>query len=410
LVVKQAEGKKVQEEWATRRDLVILGTPFLGALPCYRLAAKDALRSDFRHDQGSGFSSFAACGEDNIGERTVAAFLREVEDRGTMTRTCVPQPSRGVTAAANRYAPLIKGCSVALIVVSLVLMLRRLPVGPVIENLQGWIASLGVWGALVFALLYVAASLLLMPASALTLAAGAVFGLALGTLVVSLASTTAAGLAFLIARYFARQRIARQIRHYPRFDAIDRAIREGGWKIVALLRLSPAVPFTLQNYLYGLTGIRFWPYLLTSWLAMLPGTFLYIYLGHLGRAGVEAASGERSRTPAEWVMLGVGLLATVTVTVYITRLARQALRQRAGSVAEAPAESAAAQGWPWGATVFAAVALALLAAAVFVSLWPKPLATKEESKRTCFVGRICNPSKKRDGLQIRPTKDLLGDC
>ena len=113
---------------------------------------------------------------------------------------------------------------------------------------------------------------------------------------------------------------SREIQLYPRFEAIDRAVREGGWKIVALLRLSPAVPFTLQNYLYGLTGIRFWPYLLTSWLAMLPGTFLYIYLGHLGRAGVEAASGERSRTPAEWAMMIVGLLATVAATVYITRL------------------------------------------------------------------------------------------
>ena len=240
-----------------------------------------------------------------------------------MPGTHPPESPRGVTAAANRYAPLIKGCSVVLIVVSLALMSRRVPVASALDALQGWIAGLGVWGALVFGLIYVAASLLLVPGSALTLAAGALFGLALGTLVVSLASTMTAGLAFLIARYFARERIAREIQLYPRFEAIDRAVGEGGWKIVALLRLSPAVPFTLQNYLYGLTGIRFWPYLLTSWLAMLPGTFLYIYLGHLGRAGVEAASGERSRTPAEWAMMIVGLLATVAATVYITRLARE---------------------------------------------------------------------------------------
>lgn len=306
----------------------------------------------------------------------VATFLREVEGRGTMTRTHAPQPSRGMAAAANRYAPLIKGCSVVLIVVSFALMLRRLPVAPVLDKLEGWIAGLGIWGVLVFALLYVAASLVLVPGSAMTLAAGAVFGLGLGTLMVSLASTTAAGLAFLIARYFARQRIVRQIQYYPRFDAIDRAVREGGWKIVALLRLSPAVPFALQNYLYGLTGIRFWPYLLTSWLAMLPGTFLYIYLGHIGRAGVEAASGERERTPAEWAMMGVGLLATAAATVYITRLARNALRQRAGVVEEVAAEPAATQGWPWGATVLAAVALVILAAALFVSLWPTPLAAR----------------------------------
>src|SRR6185437_16215520 len=102
-------------------------------------------------------------------------------------------------------------------------------------------------GPLVFGLLYVVICLLLLPAWAMTLVAGALFGLASGTLVVSLASTMAAGLSCLIARYFARERIARRIRHYPRFDAVDRAVAEGGWKIVALLRLSPAVPFTLQN-------------------------------------------------------------------------------------------------------------------------------------------------------------------
>lgn len=275
---------------------------------------------------------------------------------------------------ANRYASVVNGCSGVLIVMSLLLILRRLPVAPVLEVLQDWIAGLGIWGPLVFGLFYVIISLLLLPAWAMTLAAGALFGLALGTLLVSLASTTAAGLACLIARCFARERLARRIRHSPRFDAVDRAVAEGGWKIVALLRLSPAVPFTLQNYLYGLTGIRFRPYLLTSWLAMLPGTFLYVYLGHVGRASIEAASGERSRTRAEWAMLVVGLLATVAATVYITRLARQALRQRAENVEEIPvteSDVTATPGWPWGATLLAVFALAVLAAAIFVSLIPK---------------------------------------
>jgi uncharacterized membrane protein YdjX (TVP38/TMEM64 family) len=282
-----------------------------------------------------------------------------------MTSTRPPWTSLGITATANHYAPLIKGGSLVLIVASLLVMLRRLPAAPAIDTLQGWITSLGMWGPLVFAVLYVAVSLLLLPAWALTVAAGALFGLALGTPLVSLASTTAAGLAFLITRYLARQRLRDKSQHYPRFDAIDRAVGASGWKIVALLRLSPAVPFTLQNYLYGLTGIRFWPYVLTSWLAMLPGTFLYIYLGHIGRAGVEAASGERSRTPGEWAMLAVGLLATVAVTVYITRLSRQALRQRAANVQDIPAETAAS-GWPWGATILAGVALAVLASAMFL--------------------------------------------
>lgn len=131
-------------------------------------------------------------------------------------------------------------------------------------------------------------------------------------------------MAFLIARHLARERVRRHVRQSPKLSAVDQAIGEQGWKIVALLRLSPAVPFTLQNYLYGVTAIRFWPCVLTSWLAMLPGTFLYVYLGSLGSQAV--AGGETS--VGEWIARGMGLIATVVVTVYITRLAKRAMREK----------------------------------------------------------------------------------
>lgn len=240
--------------------------------------------------------------------------------------------SKGLSTAVNRFAMALKWGFVALIVLSVALLFRQLPLGPAVQRLEDWIESLGIWGPLAFALIYVAAVVALIPGSALTLAAGALFGLVGGTVVASFASIMGAGLAFLISRYLARDRIAAKLQHYPKFGAIDKAISESGWQIVALLRLSPAVPFNLQNYLYGLTGIRFWTYLLTSWLAMLPGTFLYVYLGHIARESLQAAAGgaERPRSVAEWAMLIVGLLATIGVTVYITSLARKALRQHAG--------------------------------------------------------------------------------
>jgi uncharacterized membrane protein YdjX (TVP38/TMEM64 family) len=288
-----------------------------------------------------------------------------------------PSPPHRVTAALNRYAAAITWVSIALIAVSLVLVLRQLPVAGWIQRLQGRLEALGPWGPVVFGACYVIAALLLVPGSALTIAAGALFGALLGTVVVSLAATMTAALAFLIARYLARERIARKARQYPKFAAIDRAISEGGWKIVALLRLSPAVPFTLQNYFYGLTGIHFWPCVLTTWLAMLPGTFLYIYLGSIGRAGAEAASGARSLSPAEWAMTITGLLATVAVTVYVTRLARRALRQhtaientQTANKANAT-EQAAHGGWPWAAISAAILALAGVALAVFVQVDPE---------------------------------------
>ena len=108
---------------------------------------------------------------------------------------------------------------------------------------------------------------------------------------------------------------------YPRFGAVDQAITAGGCRVVALLRLSPTIPYSASNYLYGLTGIPFIPDLLASGVFTLPGTFIYVYLGYVG---VETL-GERGQSPAEWTLLGIGLAATLLAAVYVTVLARRAL-------------------------------------------------------------------------------------
>lgn len=221
---------------------------------------------------------------------------------------------------------------VVVVIICFLAFLKLLPVGNMVHVLEGVVNDLGIWGPVLFILVYIMATVLMVPASALTLAAGVVFGLLGGTVVVSIASTTGAAAAFLISRYLARGMVEKRLINYPKFKAVDRAVSQGGWKIVALLRLSPAVPFNLQNYLYGVTAIRFWPCILTSWVAMLPGTFMYVYLGYAGRAGVAAATGEGAgRSPLQWTMLGVGLLATFAVTVYVTKLAHKAMANQAQS-------------------------------------------------------------------------------
>lgn len=222
-----------------------------------------------------------------------------------------------------------KWVALALCAVGLFVLARVAPVDRWLEALRGWVDSLGAWGPVVYGLVYVLAALLFVPGAAVTLVAGPVFGLWLGTAVVSVASTTAAALAFLIARHVAREAVARRLAGNQRLEALDAAIERGGWRIVGLLRLSPLVPFSVGNYLYGLTGVAFWPYLLASWVGMLPGTFMYVYLGHAGARGLEAASGGESST-GELVLTGVGLAATVAVTVYVTRLAMKELRSRPG--------------------------------------------------------------------------------
>lgn len=187
----------------------------------------------------------------------------------------------------------------------------------------GWVRSLGIWGPLCFVGLYAVAAVFLVPGSVLTLGAGAVFGVVRGTIIVSVAATAGASAAFLIGRHLARERVARWLAGNPRFAAIDRAVAGQGWKIVLLTRLSPVFPYTLLNYAFGLTRVRAGHYVVASWVGMLPGAFMYVYLGSLAR-GV----GERSRTTGEWVLYGIGLAATVGVTVFITRLARTALAKR----------------------------------------------------------------------------------
>lgn len=233
-----------------------------------------------------------------------------------------------------RHRGAIRIASIIAIIVGLFLTMRTLPIEAGVDRLQDWVDGLGVWGPLVFGVIYVLAAVFFVPGSVITLAAGAIFGLFWGTVTVSLASTTGAAIAFLIGRYAARRSVSQQATKYPRFRVVDHAVGEEGWKVVVLLRLAPVFPFSIGNYLLGLTSIRFWPYIMASWLAMLPGTFLYVYLGHVGRAGIEAAGGGRvpggGRSAGEWVMLVVGLLATIGLVVYIVRFALRAMQRHTG--------------------------------------------------------------------------------
>ena len=206
-------------------------------------------------------------------------------------------------------------------VVLLFVATQLLPLQEWLAAFQAKVQGMGAAGMVLYAAVYVAAAVLFVPGIILTLGAGFLFGLGWGIVVVSAASTVAAALAFLIARYLARDAVERTARKNPKFAAIDRAIGKGGWKVVALLRLSPLVPFSLSNYLYGLTSVRFGHYVATSWVAMLPATVLYVYLGAAGRTIGE----KRARSPWEWALLAVGLAATAAVTVILTKMAKKEL-------------------------------------------------------------------------------------
>jgi uncharacterized membrane protein YdjX (TVP38/TMEM64 family) len=220
-----------------------------------------------------------------------------------------------------------KWVAAAAILIGLAVLRIYLPVGDWLQSLNVWVVDLGPTGMLVYVGVYVLATVFFLPGSVLTIGAGFLFGVVKGTIVVSVGSTTGAALAFLISRYLARDWVSQKAAGNPRFEAIDRAIGLQGWKIVGLLRLSPAIPFNLSNYLYGLTSVKFLPCIVASWLGMLPGTVMYVYLGTAGKAGLDAAAGAAGRTWQQDALLGVGLVATIAVTILITRIARNALKE-----------------------------------------------------------------------------------
>jgi uncharacterized membrane protein YdjX (TVP38/TMEM64 family) len=202
----------------------------------------------------------------------------------------------------------------------------------------GWVQAQGVLGPAIFVAGYAAAVVAFVPASILTLAAGAIFGVVEGTLYVLAAATLGSALAFLVSRYVARAAVEQRLSGNPKLAAIDRAIGAEGRKIVLLLRLSPAFPFSALNYALGLTRVRFVDYLIAS-VGMLPGTLLYVYSGKLaGDVALLAGGASSPKGPGYHALLGLGLIATLLVTLSITRIARRARtgHRRGGRVLRPP--------------------------------------------------------------------------
>ena len=223
--------------------------------------------------------------------------------------------------------PVLKIIAAVVLLGAIILLSRVLPVQVWLENFSQWVDRLGYSGYLVFYAVYVLATVLFLPGSVLTIGAGLLFGVIGGSLAVSAASTTGAAFCFLIGRYVARDRLAERLSQDPRFKAVDAAIGREGGKIVLLLRLSPVFPFNTLNYLLGLTAVKFWHYVAASWLGMMPGTVLYVYLGYIGQTGLRAASGTMERSLLEYAFPGFGLVVTVLVTILVARIARKALRE-----------------------------------------------------------------------------------
>ena len=209
----------------------------------------------------------------------------------------------------------------ALISILLIFLLwLQLPMAEWITQFRHWILELGMLGIIAFVVSYVLVTALLGPASALTLTAGLAYG-AWGFPLVVISATLAASVAFLVGRYVARERVTRWINRDARLSALNEVIGAQGWRVVGLMRLSPMLPYGVQNYLFSVTPIRFVPYVLATLVGIMPATALYVYIGSLGQAVGTAGV-------LQWVLVLAGLVATVAVAWFIGKQARIVLAEK----------------------------------------------------------------------------------
>ncbi|MBD2175427.1 TVP38/TMEM64 family protein [Pseudanabaena sp. FACHB-1998] len=190
-----------------------------------------------------------------------------------------------------------------------------------------WIESLGYIGGLAFVGIYIVSTVAFIPGSVLTLGSGVVFGVVWGSFYVFIGATLGAIAAFLVGRYLARDWIGKKIEGNQKFVAIDRAVAHEGFKIVLLTRLSPIFPFNLLNYAFGITGVSLKDYALAS-VGMFPGTVMYVYIGSLAGDIARIGNNNQPSDPLiQWTIRIIGFIATLAVTIYVTRIARKALAE-----------------------------------------------------------------------------------
>jgi uncharacterized membrane protein YdjX (TVP38/TMEM64 family) len=247
--------------------------------------------------------------------------------------TLAKNPAEAIPLASiTRYDPAVSRTartrallmSIALLLIGAAFAWSLLPSRQWAQELGAWVHGLGAYGPIAFFLLVIVGVTALVPASALTFAAGLTFGFAAFPLVL-VAATIGAACAFLIARHIATDKVKHLVENLPRSKAIYKAVSDGGWKMVFLLRLSPIMPFCVLNYVLGATQLRFWPFLTASFVGIIPAVALYAYLGALGNAVIAG----KAIGMVRWLLLLLGLAATLVVVFHVVRKARAELEKPA---------------------------------------------------------------------------------
>lgn len=229
-----------------------------------------------------------------------------------------------MSEAVRKPFPYVKVILGLILVAGFFLAVRLLPVGDWIQSFQAWVKELGPIGYVVYVLAYIVVCVTFLPASPLTIGAGAIFGFVEGTIVVIIGATLGATASFLLGRTIMRRRIEAMAANNAKFRALDRAIAREGGKIVFLVRLAPVFPFAYINFAFGLTGVTLLSYVVATFFGIIPVTLAFVYIAD---AATRTATADMSTT--RLIINIVGVAIAILVTAFVTRLALRAVR-RAG--------------------------------------------------------------------------------
>lgn len=208
---------------------------------------------------------------------------------------------------------LLKNISKAVVLVAVIVFAIWAKQSGFFESGLQAIHNLGAWSVPVFVVVYVLSCLLFFPSVVMTCGAGVLFPVPLGILLSLLGTALGSTAALLIGRYGLRSLIEKKAASNPQFQKLDSAILREGWKIILLVRLAPVFPFSIGNYLFGATSVSPWIYMATAFVGTIPSASVFVLIGHM----TGSASGNHERQPIEWVLLGVGILATICLGIYL---------------------------------------------------------------------------------------------
>jgi uncharacterized membrane protein YdjX (TVP38/TMEM64 family) len=231
-------------------------------------------------------------------------------------------------AISFTFSSAIRTLILLLLVGAIAVACISLPVEKILKDFLLWIKQdLGPWGPLVLAIAYIPLTVLAVPASVLTLGGGYLFGLPVGFIADSIGATIGATAAFLLGRTIGRSYVMSKLKNYPKFQAVAVAIQRSGFKIVLLLRLVPLLPFNMLNYLLSVTPIPLGEYMLASWIGMMPITFALVYVGTTLKDLSDVTHGWSEVSTTRWIVIGSGFVISVSVLVYITKVAKASLEK-----------------------------------------------------------------------------------